>query len=129
MARILTISVPDAQASKETALFTPKSLSIALLFLYAVTKWASAEDNRAHISIRGTYGGVPTKLLEHGTLHNYGVNAIFIESGGINAERVAVLEQQEAKVFAEFNTMHVDSFLNDHAATRPQSRRPSYSNA
>ncbi|MEO2027726.1 MAG: hypothetical protein ABGZ23_17785 [Fuerstiella sp.] len=100
-------------------MFTPKSPSIAVLFLCAVTQWASAEDNRAHISIRGIYGGVPTELLVQGTLRDYGVNAIFMGSGGINAERVAVLKKQGAKIFAEFNTMHVATYLKDHADAAP----------
>lgn len=90
-----------------------------VLFLCAAMQWASAEENREHIRIRGIYGGVPTELLENGTLHDYGINAIFMGSGGINAERVAILKKQGAKVFAEFNTMHVASYLKDHADAAP----------
>lgn len=84
-----------------------------------VTSLASAEDKRQHISIRGIYGGVPVELLEHGTLRDYGVNAIFMGSSGISAERIALLRTQGAKIFAEFNTMHVASYLKEHPDAMP----------
>ena len=94
-------------------------LSIVLLLLCAHVESASAGDNRAHILIRGIYGGIPTELLEHGSLQNHGVNAIFMGSGSLNAERMAVLKKQGAKVFAEFNTMHVAGYLKEHADAAP----------
>jgi hypothetical protein len=84
-----------------------------------MTSGSSAEDKRPHISIRGIYGGVPVELLDHGRLQKYGVNAIFMGSAGINAKRVALLKEQGAKVFAEFNTMHVASYLKEHPDAAP----------
>jgi hypothetical protein len=80
-----------------------------------------AEDGvRPHIRIRGIYGGVPTQLFERGqTLSDYGVNAIFLGSGGLTAERVALLKAQGTQVFAEFNTMHEASFLQKHPDAAP----------
>jgi hypothetical protein len=73
-----------------------------------------------HIQVRGIYGGVPTQLLDGGkTLRDYGVNAIFMGSGGINAERLQLLKEQGARVFAEFNTMHVASYVRDHPDAAP----------
>lgn len=92
---------------------------LALLCLCIVTGWAVAEDPRPHISIRGIYGGVPVELLERDTLQDYGVNAIFMGSGSITDERIELLKKQGAKVFAEFNTMHVASYLNEHPDARP----------
>lgn len=80
---------------------------------------AAAEDKRPHIGIRGIYGGVPVELLEHGTLQEFGVNAIFMGSDGITEERIALLKKQGAKVFAEFNTMHVASYLKEHPEAAP----------
>ena len=80
---------------------------------------AVADEGRPHIKIRGIYGGVPTELLNHGTLGDYGVNAIFMGSGGINEERISLLKKQGAKVFAEFNTMHVASYVKDHGDAAP----------
>jgi len=80
---------------------------------------ASAEEKRPHILIRGIYGGVPTELLERGALQDYGVNAIFMGAGSINAERLALLKKQGARVFAEFNTMHVAAYLDEHPDAAP----------
>ncbi len=94
-------------------------MSFAFVLLSAFSNRMSADDQRPHIKIRGIYGGVPVELLDHATLQEYGVNAIFMGSGSINAERIALLRQQGAKVFAEFNTMHVSSYLKDHADAAP----------
>lgn len=92
---------------------------IAGLLLYATLSTALADENRPHIKIRGIYGGIPTQLLDRGSLADQGVNAIFMGSGGITAKRVALLKQQHAKVFAEFNTMHVGSFLKENPDAAP----------
>jgi hypothetical protein len=94
-------------------------LVTAWALLCALSNQVFAEEGRQHITIRGIYGGVPVELLEHGTLEEHGVNAIFMGSSGINAERVALLKQQGAKVFAEFNTMHVAGYLKDHPDAAP----------
>ena len=80
---------------------------------------AAAQTPRDHIVIRGVYGGVPTSLIDNGSLKSQGVNAIFMGSGAVTTERVALLKRQGAKVFAEFNTMHVRGFLKDHPDAAP----------
>ena len=42
-------------------------------------------------------------MLRHGTLEDYGVNAIFMGSQNINAVRVRLLKEQGVKVFAEYS--------------------------
>jgi hypothetical protein len=80
----------------------------------------AAEEKRPHITLRGIYGGVPTQIFDKGkTLADYGVNAIFMGSGGINAERLALLKGQGAQVFAEFNTMHDAGYLKEHPDAAP----------
>jgi hypothetical protein len=75
---------------------------------------------RAHVQIRGIYGGVPTQLFERGqTLADYGVNAIFLGSGGITADVLTLLKGQGARVFAEFNTMHEAGYLKEHPDAAP----------
>lgn len=77
-------------------------------------------EKRAHIGVRGVYGGVPTAWFEQGkSLADHGVNAIWIGSGGVTEERVALLKRQGAKVFAEFNTMHEAGFLKEHPDAAP----------
>jgi hypothetical protein len=81
---------------------------------------ANAEEQRRHIGIRGIYGGVPVELLEQGKLlKDYAVNAVFLGSGSLTDERIALLRKHGAHVFAEFNTMHVASYLRDHPDAAP----------
>ncbi len=74
----------------------------------------------ARVEVRGIYGGVPTQILDRGkSLADYGVNAVWIGSGGLTRERVALVKRQGAKVFAEFNTMHEAAYLKDNPDAAP----------
>ncbi len=96
------------------------SMTVALVCLFAFLNGTSAEEKRPHIEVRGIYGGVPVELLEQGkTLRDFGINAIFMGSGGLTDERIALLKKHEAKVFAEFNTMHVAAYLKEHPGAAP----------
>jgi len=86
----------------------------------ALSSDAITEEKRPHVKIRGIYGGVPMELIEQGkTLKDSGINAAFMGSGGLTAERVALLKKHGAKVFAEFNTMHVARYVKDHPDAAP----------
>jgi hypothetical protein len=75
---------------------------------------------RGHITVRGIYGGVPTGWFDRGeTLADHGVNALFIGSGSVTAERLALLKRHGARVFAEFNTMHEAGYLKEHPDAAP----------
>lgn len=94
--------------------------SVALFCSVAVLRSAPAQEKREHISIRGIYGGLPVELTEHGKmLADHGVNAIFMGSRGLTTERVARIKKHDARVFAEFNTMHVAGYLKDHPDATP----------
>jgi hypothetical protein len=98
----------------------PAIATSVLACLCAVVAGAADDETHPHIKIRGIYGGVPVELLEDGkTLKGFGVNAIFMGSGAINTERMALLKKHGAKVFAEFNTMHVAGYLKDHPDAAP----------
>jgi hypothetical protein len=77
-----------------------------------------AEDGpgpRPNVAVRGVYGGVPAQLPEgNQTLADQGVNAVWLGSGGLTHEVVALLRGQGAKVFAEFNSVHDAAYLKDH---------------
>jgi hypothetical protein len=95
-------------------------LLVALSVSVGIAARAEAERPRPHIEIRGIYGGVPAELLEDGkTLDDHAINAIWMGSGSLTAERVALLKRQGARVFAEFNTMHVAGYLKDHPDAAP----------
>ncbi len=77
-------------------------------------------EPRPWIEIRGVYGGIPTQLLDKGdSLADHGINAVWIGSGGLNAERIALAKAQGVSLFAEFNTMHDASYLKDHPDAAP----------
>jgi hypothetical protein len=70
--------------------------------------------------MRGVYGGVPVQILDRGrTLADYGINAIWLGSGAITNERMALLKGAGVKVFAEFNTMHEAGYLREHPDAAP----------
>ena len=85
----------------------------------AVGAAVAVGEARPHIEIRGVYGGNPAGLLEPGSLDELGLNAVFMNSRRITAQTVASIKEQGAKVFAEFNTMHVASFLENHPDAAP----------
>jgi hypothetical protein len=79
---------------------------------------AKTAVTRPWIEIRGIYGGMPV-LPKGKTLADFGVNAIWVGSGGVTSELVEELHAQGVKLFAEFNTMHESSFLKDHPDAAP----------
>lgn len=75
------------------------------------------------VDIRGIYGGVPAEWIAQGrSLHDYGVNAIWIGSGGLREDDIALLHAQGAKVYAEFDTMHEAGYLKSHPDAAPIGR-------
>jgi hypothetical protein len=75
---------------------------------------------RPWISVRGIYGGYPTQILDRGeTPADYGVNAIWVGSGSLNAEQIARYHKLGLKVFAEFNSMHSAQYLKEHPDAAP----------
>jgi hypothetical protein len=97
--------------------FAAGSLALAAL---AAGSEEKRVEKRAQITVRGVYGGVPTDWLDQGkSLAAYGVNAVWIGSGGVTEERVGLLKRQGALVFAEFNTMHEAGYLKEHPDAAP----------
>jgi len=96
-----------------------RALGSALL-LAGLALAGDAPERRAHVTIRGIYGGLPAMLMEGGqTLRGSGVNAVWIGERGITKERVERLRAQGAKVFAEFNTLHRADYLKEHPDAAP----------
>lgn len=93
-------------------------MSVAWLSLVAAL--AAEPAPRPHVTIRGIYGGVPDELLAGGgRLADYGLNAVWLGSGSLTAERVALLREQGCRVFVEFNTLHLASYLDEHPDAAP----------
>jgi hypothetical protein len=75
---------------------------------------------RPWIKIRGIYGGFPNQILDRGqTPADYGVNAIWVGSGGLNAAQIDRYHKLGLKVFAEFNSMHAAQYLKEHPDAAP----------
>lgn len=96
-------------------------MRIALACLAAaLAPQADPEPKRPHLEVRGIYGGVPSELWKDGkTLADSGVNAVWIGSGSVTEEVVRTLRGRGARVFAEFNTMHVAAFLKQNPDAAP----------
>lgn len=99
-------------------------LTTALLATIASSTALAADDPgpiaSRPIVVRGIYGGVPRAILDRGeSLADYGINAVWIGSGALRSEDIATLREQGARVFAEFNTMHVASYVEEHPDAAP----------
>jgi hypothetical protein len=110
-----------AHVSRRTAL----AYGAAAVLTAANTSAFAAPQNpmlpaRPWITIRGIYGGFPNQILERGeSLADYGVNAIWVGSGGLNADSIDRYHRLGVKVFAEFNSMHAAEFLKSHPDAAP----------
>ncbi len=83
-------------------------------------KSVTSEDARPWLAIRGIYGGFPRQIFERGeTPADYGVNAIWTGSGGLNAEEIDRCHELGLQVFAEFNSMHSAAYLKEHPDAAP----------
>ncbi|MBI3467152.1 MAG: hypothetical protein HY000_29410 [Planctomycetes bacterium] len=79
----------------------------------------SSSSDRS-ITIRGIYGGFPKQILDRGeTPADYGINAIWVGSGGLQAGQIDRYRKLGLKVFAEFNSMHSAQFLKKHPDAAP----------
>ncbi len=87
--------------------------------LLPAATWAQA-GAPARVPVRGIYGGVPQEILDSGrTLREFGVDAVWLGSGSITAERLALLRAQGVQVYAEFNTLHVADYVKAHPDAAP----------
>jgi hypothetical protein len=95
------------------------ALVVALSALPAACGAADLEP-RPWVAVRGLYGGVPQEILDSGrSLREFGVDAVWIGSGSLTPERTALLRAQGVRVFAEFNTLHVAEYLEQHPDAAP----------
>jgi hypothetical protein len=77
-------------------------------------------QSRPWLRIRGIYGGFPNEILERGqTPADYGINAIWVGSGDLNAAQIDRYHGLGLKVFAEFNSMHSAAYLKEHPDAAP----------
>lgn len=73
--------------------------------------------------VTGVYGGFLTQVLERGEKpSDYGIDAVWVGSGGLKADQIARHRDLGLKVYAEFNSMHLASFLRQHPDAAPVGR-------
>jgi hypothetical protein len=97
----------------------PRPLAAALVLAPALVT-AAPPGPRPHVTMRGIYGGVPQEILDSGRrLKEFGVDAVWMGSGSVTKERVALLRAQGVQVYAEFNTLHAAELLKDHPDAAP----------
>jgi hypothetical protein len=105
-----------------------RNVGAAVLVAVAAVGWSRMRAGGAEgearagpmVEVRGVYGGVPTQIVDRGrSLYDYGINAVWVGSGGLTREGIALLRRQGAKVFAEFNTMHDAAYLKDYPDAAP----------
>lgn len=78
---------------------------------------------RPWIEVRGIYGGFPQAVFDRGqTPADYGINAIWIGSGGLRKDQIKRCHDLGLRVFAEYNSMHHAAFLKDHPDAAPVGR-------
>ena len=77
-------------------------------------------EPRPWLTIRGIYGGFPGAILERGkTPADFGINAVWVGSGGLKREEIDRCHDLGLKVFTEYNSMHFAEFLKDHPDAAP----------
>ena len=120
-------SNPPAECSRRRAIQRSAAGLTAAGTLTAVGDLFSAEaapqakiEPRPWVTIRGLYGGYPDAILERGkTPADFGINAIWVGSGGLKHDQIDRYRQMGLRVFAEFNSMHDASFLKEHPDAAP----------
>lgn len=77
-------------------------------------------EQRPWVTIRGIYGGFPNEIFDRDqTPADYGINAIWVGSGGLKQEEIDRCHTLGLKVFAEFNSMHFAEYLKEHPDAAP----------
>ena len=77
-------------------------------------------EARPWVKIRGIYGGFPTAIFDRGQKPaDYGINAIWVGSGGLRQDEIDRCHKLGLKVYAEFNSMHFASYLTEHPDAAP----------
>src|SRR5687768_15404783 len=95
------------------------ALAIAILSGGLMSQSAPAQTGPP-APVRGIYGGVPQEILDTGTrLREFGVDAVWLGAASFTPERLELLRREGMQVYAEFNTLHVAAYLEEHPDAAP----------
>lgn len=81
--------------------------------------WLAASPAAGQVEIRGTYGGVNSFWEKGYNLADFGINAVFVGSYGIDSALVARAGREGAKVFAEFAVLNGEHYVEKHPEAWP----------
>lgn len=73
----------------------------------------------SHGFVKAVYGGIPYYSEGQRELSELGINAVFLHSRSIDSDKVEYVKSRGLKIFAEFNTLHVASYLEEHPDASP----------
>ena len=88
----------------------------AILAVLSVLPAAAWQER---MEMRGVYGH-PNAFWKTGArLNEYGINAVFVHGGSINADLVARVRSEGAKIYAEFATLNGKGYVEKHPEAWP----------
>jgi hypothetical protein len=97
-----------------------RTRTIALALGACLLASCGPPDTARPAPLRGIYGGVPQEILDTGRrLREFGIDAVWLGSGSFTPERLALLRAEGMQVYAEFNTLHVAAYLDEHPDAAP----------
>ncbi len=122
--RIIEIRIPSFNALRRSSALRNKRPARRILLLVtrrtAVSLLAAAGLHAAaRLEIRGMYSS-PKPFWDAGLrLPDFGINAIFVHAGSINAAMIERAAAEGARVFAEFPTLNGKGYVEEHPEAWP----------
>lgn len=98
---------------------TMAGMFLAVSLLMSWREAASQPQGGHTVLIRGTYAHPKSFWDRGGRLDEYGVNAIFVHSGGVNDELIARAKAEGCRVYAEFATLNGKGWVDAHPDAHP----------
>ena len=93
-------------------------IRLAAFFVAFVIVWRLPAQEPA-VRMRGAYSH-PNAFWKTGAqLDDYGINAVFVHSGSINADLIARVRGEGAKLYAEFATLNGKGYVEKHPEAWP----------
>ncbi len=84
---------------------------------------AGAQPAPKRLEVRGAYSHPGAFWKTGARLDEYGINAVFVHGGSINAELARRVRGEGARLFAEFATLNGKGYVESHPEARPVNER------
>lgn len=101
--------------------YTCTMVRLALLMPICAVLCAQSSPPRASskLEVRGVYSHPGPFWKTGARLNEYGINAVFVHSGSINADLVKRVRNEGARLFAEFATLNGKGYVESHPEAWP----------